>query len=795
MILRNLHQKRSGYAIIIVLILLVIGTATLLMLNRQSTFFSKLSGFFSRNRKIQEQAQTALELGINDLRKIADNSLNVNASGIDKFTSLVVGNAYNEGLYADYAGGGIARTLAPRSLFSGNSSVLTNGDIEVRVYYFPEDPCAGACANDAAYNIKMPKQFYVVSEALNTRSGEIFTVESHVKVRQGNIAEFAMGVHGTVCLDAIPPANPDNCSKPFPDTNYLDYAPAAYGRTHFDLDPLKLRFTFEGNTPLENPSQMHIFHDLVTFQNPKDSSQPIYPFDRLKETFSGKTKAAMMKFEEGWADNQQLFAKPFKPDGSANPDYRPLDDPSHEDYFTQTLQPLADASGYNLVTNKGLSCPATANAFGVKQIDICLKFDGTVMKEYPCAKKNDDFMGRVDMTMHPDSVNGTGAFFDPGTTPATLQNGQYDRYVNEHTDVYTGTNSATTLGSTNGVVYCYMSGCDCNIHVKGIVDGQLTVAANNIVIEGDLQYQNQDPLLSKNTLGLIAKNNVVIPAGVPQAATSEATQETNWQNDTPNVDQAPPFNDSTPGGNPATLAESYLGITNFIPQSGGSYVDRDVGNDEYGQYVNWNPTGKEYYNSPMALDIDGFIYAGNSVKVDSIFNPEMTSDGSFAMGFITCEDPPNCTNFKYRNPAAVSTETNALYKSDGTIVDATTAGSVQPLFFADGLNTNGMNIDWQSGKPKYGNYNSQFDPGEEIARPLNRLLNVFGGITSRYYYIFDQMGDATSKSNFRMGFRRKLVMGDPRASFLFPPGYPTIRKIIAEKDYQKSFQGKSSLMP
>lgn len=797
--LRN-RKNQQGYAIIIVLILLVIGTGVLVMLNRETSFFSKISGFFSRNRKIQDQAQTGFDLALNDLKILTENSLDVNSASIDKLTNLAAsgGNAFNEGLYADYAGAGTVRQISPRA--PGTLSKV-NGDIDVKVYYFPEDPCDGTCANDDAYNIKMPKQFFVVSQATNTKSGEVFTVESHVKMRQTNMAELAMGVQGKICLDTPtwPPAKPSDCKKPFPDTTYVDYSPGSYGRTHWDLPPDQLRFVYEPNISLEDPSQMYFFHDLVTFQNPTPSGKD-FPFTRLESVQGGKIKAAMMKFEEGWA-NKELFVEYYHPDGTKNNDYIQTNDPSNDLYFTGTggLQDKANAGGYNLSAAK--VCPAP-NGFGVSQINICLKFINGQIKQYACNEKNDGFMGRVDMTIHPSDVGNSSPYFDPATTPGLLKSGAYDRYVGEHADVYTGTDSSiATLGAQNGVVYCYMSGCDCNVHVKGIIDGQVTVAANNIVVEGDLQYQHQDPLLSKDTLGLIAKNNIIIPPGIPQAATSEATQGTNWQTQTPNVDQDPPFSPGALPKNPATLAESYLGITNFIPQTAGTYEDRDIGNDEYGQYVNWAPTGKEYYNSPMALDFDGFMYAGNSVKVDGIYNPEMSPNGSMSMGFVTCEDPPACSNYRYRNPAAPDTDSNALYKADGTFADGKlpdgtpTGVKAQPLFYADGLNTNGMNIDWQSGKGKYAQYNSQFDPGEEVARPLNRLFNVFGGVTSKYYYIFDQIGDISGGSSFRMGFRRKLVKGDQRSSFLVPPGYPVLSNVEPETQYIKSFQGKSTLLP
>ena len=99
------YKKKSGYAVVIVLVLIVIGTVALIMFNRESLFFSKVAGFFSRARKIQSQALDGIELAKGDLRKVINNSRDPNLTGVDKFMATSSGGAtaaYNQGLYFDY---------------------------------------------------------------------------------------------------------------------------------------------------------------------------------------------------------------------------------------------------------------------------------------------------------------------------------------------------------------------------------------------------------------------------------------------------------------------------------------------------------------------------------------------------------------------------------------------------------------------------------------------------------------------------------------------------------------------
>ncbi len=797
--IKQFNHHRRGYAVIIVLILLIVGTVTLVMLNRESSFFTKVVGYFSRSKKIQAQAESGVGLAKSDLRRVTNNSRDPTATGVDLFTTLANGgSAYDQGLMFDYDGSRGARTtIAPRI-------DRTDGDYRLRVYYFPENPCTTStpCNDDSTYNSVLPKRFLIISEATNTRNGEVFTSESRVQVKLENFAEISFGVHGARCLDS-------SCTKKFPASGNYQFSPATYGRTYFDLPWNKIEFIFDSDD-VGGKDQQHIFTDLATFKNENPNGLPFvqnsWPVkqqqvDGSYQVVPGLNSTPTMAFTQGYEEGVSLTAS----DDS---------DPSSNAYFSK-METLSNTNGQNLSST--IPCPATPNAFGKKEINICLKFDGTTVKRYNCKEYNDNFMGRIDTNIHPQSAysstgasgktDSTAGIFVPGSSGTASQwvaNG-VDRYVGEHSDVYTGTDNSVGSFNTSGVIYCNPADCDCNVHIKGIVDGQVNVVAKNVVLEGDIRYKNQSDD-SDDVLGVVAKNDIVIPAGVPQASTSASSSNYIQQTQISLPDSETPFTDNSPGGWPGNLAESYLGITNFIPHDGSQYVDRNGENSDYSGFSNYDvsQTNNKHYSSPTVLDLDGFMYAGNTVKVDGIFNPKddtapgtTDNSGSYTMGlsYIVCTNPPTCSNYEYKNPAAPPGDPKALFKADGTLVDATTSGTVQPLFYADGLNTNNLYIGQDKSEPTNGNYNNvAFQAGEEVARPLNRAINVFGGLNSKFSAIYDSITTSNGQV-FRMGFKRKLIQADKRASYLAPPGYPSTARVRVDELYQKFHQGKSSLIP
>lgn len=775
------QRKQNGYAVVIVLILLVVGTLALIMLNRESLFFTKVAGFFSRARKIQTIAQDGIELAKGDLRKITVNSVGDNSSNLDTFAFLQSGGsgaALNQGLRFDYDASGSTRNVLPRIS-------RTDGDFQLRVFYFPENPCiVTPCNNDTEYNTRLPKRMLVVSEALNTRNGEVFTSETRVQIQFENFAEIAFGVLGTGPY----PVNPQ----------YYDVSPGIYGRTHFNIPPNKLRFKFNFPGPeMDDPSQKFFFNDLVTFTEDTPSNQT-YPWTLYEHTYQQQQldgtfdptnlkKHSTINFSKGYEDETPLTTQG--------------EEPSSDAYFSQ-LESMANSDGYNF--SSSVSCPA-----GGKPVDICLKFAGTQIKQYNCnyIDSTDKIMGRIDKNVHPEAAyqpssphsytHSNAGIFTPG-----MENTFPDRYENERADVNSNTysNAIATINA-NGVIYCKLSGCDCNLHVKGIVDGQVTLAAQNVVIEGDIQYQDQDKETSNDMVGIIAQKDVIVPPGIPQAATSATSITYTQQQNIVTQDFEPPV---TPAPGVNNLHEAYLNITNFIPQSSGQYVDRDANNENYDEFIRWNLnlTDGKRLNSATTLDLDANIYAGGTFKVDTIFNPEVSANhvtsslqNTQGIAMVTCENPPTCTDYKYRNPAAPPNDPNALYDSNGALVKPDGTNAVQPLYYIDGLNQGNMYIGQGFDEPTNNKYNdTNFQPGEEAPRPLNRGIKIFGGLSSKYHAIFDKMQGGNG-ADFKMGFLRREIEGDPRASFMTPPGYPATIILSISELHQKMHAGKSSLVP
>jgi hypothetical protein len=820
--LRSIKHKQKGYAIAVVLILLVIGTATLIMTNRESFFFTKIAGFFARSKKIQAQAQAGLDLAKSDLSTIGSNSRRQVTSGLNTFRNLTTGGAsaaLNQGLYFD---SGATRTLTPRI-----SRPNVDGDIQLRVFYFPEDPCADvACSSEAEYNKRLPKRFIIVSEAANSKTGEVFSIESRVQVKLENFAEISFGVMG-------------KGSYP-PDGTSLLFAPALYGRSHFGLPANSIEFTFN-NSDMENRSNQHIFNDLVTFQDSATSDG--YPFtitehqiqqqqlDGLPQPVPGLYKKPMMNFKKGYQSDVDLIPQ----GGNYDPNYDPA-----SDTFFNNLQAKAESVGGGV--NLAASLPA-----GTGNVDICLKFVGAVLKRYNCnyLDSTDKIMPRIDMNIHPEFqtyLNGHGTYadgedeatrFNSGSTVSSLMNDMhpiltsqhlYDRYEGEHSDVYNGT-TANAVGSdipASGIIYCRPNdGRICNVHIKGILDGNVTIAADRVTIEGDIVYQNQNSVTSDDMLGVIAKEDIIIPATVPQSSTSAGAHDTYWQNarQFQAADNQNPVGDDNAGTTmPTSLAESYLGITNFIPVNSGEYTDRDDGSVDYKEYANWISLGDidtntKYYNSPTALDLDGNFFAGNVVKVDGIFNPEqgftLPNSAPTGMAVLTCENPGGaatgngCTDYKYRNLTKTDNSADALYANNDRTVLATGADGnpVKPLFWVDGLENDymtvggcGDNFPGSCSDPAATNYkNVEFQMGEEVARISNPLMHVYGSINSKFFLIYDRFG--TYYGKFRMGFKNKIITPDPRAASMFPPGFPSTYPVKVDELYQKIHRGRSALVP
>lgn len=837
------RKNNQGYAIVIVLVLLVIGTAVIMMYGRDKDFFSKVSGFLYRSRQLEMYSSTGIQIAINDLQKIANNSRDT-TSGVDIFTTTAAGGAagndeaYNMGLWAWYTTSSIrTRTIIPR--FIKNS-----GDLELRIYYFPENPCTTSapatviCSNDSAYNLKFPKTFRVVSQVTSSKTGEIFTTESQIQVKFANYSEITFGIEGLKCINGT---DPNSCGT-FPNNNFFDFAPSPYGTSYFDLPANKLRFVFNDAANLGNQSQQTTFSGRVYFKNKTPMGQD-YPFLRFGYNYrqhladgswnvTSTQEKAMVNFKQGLEDNVPISTTPAT-------------NPSSSTYFTQ-MSAMATTGGQNL--SSGETCPASPNMYGKKEVHICLKAVGSTIKKYPCNKNADDFMGRLDENKHPPEANSStatanlsnldpstaayrNAFFVPGSGAGTTTNDWLgkglDRYVGERADVINNTDSSLASYATSGVFYCHLTDCHCKVHVKGIYDGNVNFVADDIVIEGDNVLQDQTNA-SNDIIGMVAKYDVEIPEAIPQAATS-APSSNNQNSYIYMQDIEPPFTNQTGANYPGNFAEAYLGITNFIPKVGGTYKDQYATNTDYAEFAKWDlsQTGGKVYASPTVLDLQANIYAGNNFKVGSlnnpydlnnpleVDNPGPTSTPGSAMPVITVDNPSDPRAnwvYSYRNPLGDGTHANDLYDPDQTtnkgLLKMVGGQRVQPLYYVDGLAKYHMTIEQGYNKDWNGRYtDTAYNPaatlggtdyygGEETPRVANRGIAIFGSVHSKYSYINDVItGPGPGYAQYKIGFRKKLVQADPRSFYLRPVGFPDTAILKVYELYTKQSMGKSALVP
>jgi hypothetical protein len=839
------NKAQRGVAVMTVMIIILVLTVSVFMLARNTQFVTKLSGFFKRSEQLQEEAETGIVLARTDLSRLLNNS-QMGDPGLESFVKIPdedepLEAAFHEGLYFDFDNSLGDRTLTPR--YTRN-----NGDITTNIYYFPEDPClVSACGNLNEYDRRLPKYFLVVAEAVQQSTGEVYTIESRIQIRMENFAEISLGIHGVG-------------SFPDPDSNFYFY-PGMYGRTHINLPADQVIFQFSTgvfrNDSVENlvedSRNRFWFMDPVTFHNETPSGQD-HPFKVRTQTTGWSINAddpstayqyevkPYVEFEEGYKDGVNIDDDA----GFTVPTSDAYIDKLKNDYSANTI---------------------TANCGGAVggYVDKCYKLNGAEILEYNCNVNSSGMMGRIDdpvlfwvdpnknQTTNPqnlkpaleDFVNNTSTTTQPSYVLDTLNmstaNNPLDRYQGEWADRLNGTSGNAlpdTLDST-GIYVCEGSddSCGCRVHIKGILDGQLTMVSDRVVIEGDLVYQNQSASASDDILGIIAREQVEIPEGIPQGISvpSQADPIT----EALSVDKYSPIGDGD--SNTITPAEAYLGITNFIPQNSGSYEDRDVGDESYASYANyWDrnadsslASGFQAYNAVNALDIDAHIYSSGPLVVQGIFNPEANADQG--IGVLTCENA-DCSETKRRNPFevndpdvsffaqtqsfyAVDGDGNYLQDGDGNNIVYTNASDVpsgyssetaesiytpitnsaghvvEPMYYANGVGPGNPNIMYNL--PSNQAYTDYADPyynpdtngkGEVIPRAGGTLLSVFGSMNTQFFY---------SQQNYNAknyGFKAKIFKNDPRSFYLIPPGFPPTNISLTEEVFRKSFMGRSKLL-
>ncbi|MEZ4819656.1 MAG: hypothetical protein R3A45_07095 [Bdellovibrionota bacterium] len=350
----------------------------------------------------------------------------------------------------------------------------------------------------------MPKFFTIVSQATHRETGEVFTIESRIQVRLENYSEIAYGVRGVGSF----PYNPWR----------YNFIPSVYGRVHLNIPDNNIQFMHGGwvddnggaYPSKAGDSNVHTFLGPVTFENLHehdfggDKNLPFYRENKEIGRWDIYLRPEL-KFTKGLDYPVNLVAEP----GDAG--YKKELDPSTAEYFN-VLQGTA-SSGYGIdLSGTGGSCQ-TNSVTGNSEVNICLKMQGTDLLQYDCNNVDPD-VGEFFMQPSVDQV-----IWANDVNIASAITSFPDRYMGERADVIAGnTNHATNTHTLGGVIYCRETSCDCNLHIKGIYAETVTFAADNVVIEGDIVSADQDPINSPYTLGVIAKENIIIPQGIPQGA-------------------------------------------------------------------------------------------------------------------------------------------------------------------------------------------------------------------------------------------------------------------------------------
>ncbi|MEZ4818630.1 MAG: hypothetical protein R3A45_01585 [Bdellovibrionota bacterium] len=508
-------QRTQGMAVVVVLMIIITVSALLVAVNNDVIRVTSLGGFFTRSYDLKLEAESGLEVGRSELINISRNVMDNKYDSTSLATFTTPANESDDQVALGYVYDASRNSIEPIL----NKS---RGGMTLRVFLFPEDPDPSLdwSVDSLEYDLTFPKYFLMVSEAAHEESGEIYTIEHRIKIREESYSEILYGTHGV---------------GPFPVlANWEKYkiAPGIFeGRVHFgDFPDDQLQFegawwnadtgTSWNQSIGEDPSQeeqlangfefndqVHYFLGHVSFADPILSGDE-HPFQRRETTLAdanctggcgtGEFKAEMY-FAEGYTANYAEIRE-------------------------------VPASYYSEIEPK-----ATVDLSALGLTDVCLKMISTAgggkIKRYNCA--TDEFHA-------------------------------FDRYEDEYDDVRNGTDSAVATYDTDGLFTC-LSG-SCNIHLKGIVDGSATFVGDNIYLEGDIVYQDPDTDL----IGVVAKNNIVIPEAVPQTTNPYDTLKT--QN---NVDRYDPLDPTTANG-------QYLNITNFIPvDSLGDPIDLDIEDDTY----------------------------------------------------------------------------------------------------------------------------------------------------------------------------------------------------------------------
>ena len=316
------------------------------------------------------------------------------------------------------------------------------------------------------------------------------------------------------------------------------------------------------------------------------------------------------------------------------------------------------------------------------------------------------------------------------------------RYLGE-VPAYT---AGVTTGVYNGDQIFKCEGGD--IHIKGIYEANYTFVAENIVIEGDIVNADQSTS-SPYKLGVVAQNDLVVPAGVPWF-------RYNWwgaggKEDWPN--------------HYLTNVTNYLVPGSEIPGASdgsdtGNRTDRDYADPEYyeDKVLNWNPYYQKQgqHNVTFVLDTDMSAVAGGEIKMDGIWN---------------------------HGDLATADAQIVYYDRTGGKWDPFNMGETDSYYVSGTRVTEPLACSYAWGAPA----GTSCPSGKEIARQQNESWVNFGSL------VVDNYSHLRYKTNWigKQGFARIRFKQDPRVISAPPSGFPQGTRIAVQKMWSRNYEGNS----
>ena len=349
----------------------------------------------------------------------------------------------------------------------------------------------------------------------------------------------------------------------------------------------------------------------------------------------------------------------------------------------------------------------------------------------------------------------------------SVSDGKIYRY---NCDTTTPFPEQTYIGESagNSPVEVYDSGhqvyCDnCNIHVKGIYEGQNSIFAKNVVIEGDIIAAHQ--INSKDTFGALARENLIVPMGVPQYKifhgyanqSAERAKIEHLENIT-NFNAPNPINGVANPDRHSDFNQPYF--TEFQYET--PHVDGHP--KKTTQVMIWNrdalglPNEREAEkNSLVSLELEGsFVAPEGGLILDGIYNYGEFADENdgYAMTDV---------NGNRWNPHTHNTPTSYYYESGGNW--------------------------YRRGEPvscRSWNADGTCPMFDELARASNTQLFIHGGLVTKQFTYMSRDGNSG-------GFRHRYVIFDERFHDSPPPGFPTASgSVVVEVLWKKEGIGESS---